>query len=104
MDESLEYFSSQGKPLRASMSLNLSQQSIQEFAFADSGGAGAAGGAPSTPGTAPLAQAPAGSTLPGIAAANGSGSSWQSIASANGIENPRQLAAGQLIDLNLGVR
>jgi hypothetical protein len=30
----------------------------------------------------------------------GSGADWQSIASFNGIENPRLLGAGTLIDLN----
>ena len=33
----------------------------------------------------------------------GQGDDWQSIASANGIENPRMLAPGQLIDMSAGV-
>jgi hypothetical protein len=105
LEETLEYFSPQGKPLRASLALSLSQQKIQ-FAFRDTGAgpAGAAGGgagAPgSTPGTQPLAQAPAGSTVQGLADDAGKGD-WQSIAAANGIENPRLLAPGALLDLNV---
>ena len=33
LEESLEFFSNEGKPLRASMSLNLSQQKITKFIF-----------------------------------------------------------------------
>jgi hypothetical protein len=104
LEETLEYFSPQGKPLRASCGVSLSQQKIQ-FAFRDTGsggtdsGAGGPGGA-STPGTSPLAQAPAGSTVQSLADGAGKGD-WQSIAAANGIENPRLLAPGQLINLNV---
>jgi Contractile injection system tube protein len=104
LEETLEYFSPQGTPLRASCGISLSQQKIQ-FAFRDTGsggtdsGAGGPGGA-ATPGTQPLAQAPAGSTVQGLADGAGKGD-WQSIAAANGIENPRMLAPGQLLDLNI---
>jgi Contractile injection system tube protein len=106
LEETLEYFSPQGKPLRASLALGLSQQKIQ-FAFRDTGagpagaGGGAGPGAPgATPGTQPLAQAPAGSTVQSLADDAGKGD-WQSIAAANGIENPRLLAPGALLDLNV---
>jgi hypothetical protein len=100
LEESLEFFSAEGKPLRASMSFTLSQQEIQ-FAFnerpdAQPGGAGRPG-----VGTKPMTQAPAGSTLQGLAARAGLGADWQAIAQANGIENPRLLQPGQLIDLNV---
>lgn len=105
LEENLEYWSHDGRPLRASLGLALSQQKIT-FAFNrdGAGGSPAAGGGrglPSTPGTSPLAQAPSGSTLQGLAAGAGVGADWQSIAAANGIENPRLLAPGQLIDLSL---
>jgi hypothetical protein len=103
MEESLEFFSPEGRPLRASVTLNVSQQKIQ-FAFAtiDDAGAGARGAAnrPTTPGTRPLTQAPAGSSLQGLAGAAGKGDAWMDIGIANGIENPRLLEPGQLIDLN----
>lgn len=102
LEETLEYFSSEGKPLRASLALTLSQQKIQ-FAFRDtgSGGGGTAGGPGATPGTKPLAQAPAGASVQGLADAAGKGGDWQSIAAANGIENPRALSAGAMLDLDL---
>jgi hypothetical protein len=104
LEESLEYFSAEGRPLRASMALGLSQQKIQPYAFNNlppppPGAAGPRGGAPV--GTSPLTQAPAGATLQGLVAGAGSGVSWQSIAAANGIDNPRLLQPGQLIDLSV---
>jgi hypothetical protein len=106
MEESLEYFSHDGQPLRASIGLALSQQKITAFAFGTPGaggvGAGALGGG--TPGTRPLTAAPAGATLQGLADRAGKGGDWQAIASANGIENPRLLQPGQLIDLRVTTR
>jgi nucleoid-associated protein YgaU len=109
LEENLEFFSPEGRPLRASMSVALSQQRITKFAFRDIPAAGGLGGAaaagvPPTPGTEALAEASDGSTVQSLAgspgAAPGSGSDWQSIAAANGIENPRLLEPGQLLDLN----
>jgi hypothetical protein len=99
LEESLEFFSSEGKPLRASMSLNLSQQKITKFTFRDTGKAPGTGATP-PPGTRALTEAPAGSTLQGLASILGKGAIWQGIAEANGIENPRLLPPGQLIDMN----
>jgi hypothetical protein len=109
LEESLEFFSPDGRPLRASLSLSLAQQQITEYGFgsASGGGPGAAsggggpGGTPSSPGTSPLAQATAGATLAGLAAAAGVGGNWQGIAAANGIEDPLRLQAGALVDLSL---
>jgi Contractile injection system tube protein/LysM domain len=100
LEESLEFFSEDGRPLRASMTLNLSQQKITDFAFAK---LKSSGGLPA-PGTRPLTQAPTGSTLQGMAASQGKGNNWQSIAQANNIENPRRLQPGQLIDMNAALR
>jgi hypothetical protein len=103
LEETLEFFSSDGKPLRASMSLALSQQRITRFAFRGPGGAlggGLGGGGLTLPGTQALTQAPAGATLQDLAAQAGLGDNWQAIAVANGIENPRRLEPGQLINLN----
>jgi hypothetical protein len=109
LEESLEFFSPDGRPLRASLSVSLSQQQITEFGFgsAGSGGPGAGsggsgpGGGPSSPGTAPLAQASAGATLAGLAASAGAGANWQAIAAGNGIEDPLRLQTGALVDLGL---
>ncbi len=103
LEESLEFFSDEGLPLRASMSLSMSQQKIQEFAGRQGGaqppGAGGPGGG--APGARPLIQISAGLTLQGVAASQGQGANWQAIAAANGIENPRLLPPGQFIDINL---
>ena len=99
MEESLEFFSSEGKPLRASVSFSLSQQKIQKFVFRGAGGIPGLTGA----GTNPLVQAAAGATLQGIADSMGQGGNWQAIASANGIENPRSLQAGQLVNTNVSI-
>lgn len=137
LEESLELFSFEGRPLRATMSLAISQQRITEFKINNvntAPGVTRRGGA--APGTSPLTEAPAGSSLQGLASNNGitggagfgagisaglsagisggvsagiggsigasasGGLDWQTIAQANGIENPRLLKPGQLIDLN----
>jgi Contractile injection system tube protein len=109
VEETLDYWSNDGKPLRANISVSMSQQKIEAFKITNRqagpaqqiaqlvGRGGFAGGQP--PGTAPLAQAAAGASLQGLADASGIGD-WQSIATANGIENPRLLAPGQLLNLN----
>jgi hypothetical protein len=107
LEESLEFFSEDGLPLRASMAIAMSQQKIQEFSGQAAGPAGAtppgASRSPSggAPGATPQVQAPAGASLQGLAGQAGVSASWQAIADANGIDNPRQLQPGQLIDLNL---
>jgi hypothetical protein len=104
MEETLELFSFEGRPLRASVAITLSQQKITAFKF------NAANAPPpvtrqggAAPGTSPLTEAPAGSSLQSLTANQpglGVGADWQSIAAANGLENPRLLKPGQLIDLN----
>jgi hypothetical protein len=91
MEETLEFFSKDGRPLRASVAMNLSQQKILKATFVGDG---------RVPGTRPMTAAPAGSSLQGLAAGAGRGGDWQSIAQANGIENPRRLEPGQLVNLN----
>jgi hypothetical protein len=104
LEETLEFWSPDGRPLRASLSFGLSQQKIT-FAFNPEKAQGASIGpaAGATPGTRPLARAAAGATLPGLASVAGAGPSWQSIAAANGIEDPLRLPAGQLVDLSARV-
>ncbi|MCE2909228.1 MAG: LysM peptidoglycan-binding domain-containing protein [Betaproteobacteria bacterium] len=94
IEETIEFFSPEGKPLRASIALGLSQQTILLNQLGDGA---RPPGTPRGPGVNPLTAAAAGSTLQGLAAA--AGGDWQRIAAANGIDNPRQLVPGQLIDL-----
>ncbi len=106
LEESLEFFSPDGRPLRASLSLALSQQRITEFTFRPPSGAPGAStpsGAPAA-GTQPLTPAPAGATVQGLAAQQGRADDWQAIAAANGVENPRRLEPGTLLDLGAGRR
>jgi hypothetical protein len=95
LEESLEFFSPEGRPLRASVSLGLSQQKIEFIPPPRSQPPGAG-----APGTSPLAEAPSGSSLQKLAAGLGKAQDWQRIARNNGIENPRLLSPGQLIDMN----
>jgi hypothetical protein len=106
LEESLEFFSPEGKPLRAALSLSMSQPRITAFRFAQPAGRAAASAGRPRPaadaagaGTSPLTPAPAGATLQSVAAAAGLGADWKAVAAANGIDNPRQLAPGQLLDL-----
>jgi Contractile injection system tube protein/LysM domain len=106
LEESLEFFSNDGRPLRASMSLTLSQQKIRAFKFEkEKGPPPPAGSAAADPGaragTKPFTPAHAGSTVQSLADSKGQGGNWQAIAAANNIENPRLLAPGQLIDLDV---
>jgi hypothetical protein len=110
MEETLELFSFEGRPLRASVAIALTQQKITEFKFNQANDPPPVtfrGGA--APGTQPVTEAPANSNLQSMAAnqpgssgsgAGAAGGGWQAIAAANGIENPRLLQPGLLIDLN----
>jgi hypothetical protein len=107
LDESLEFFSNDGRPLRASVSLALSQQKIQAFKFEKTEFQPRAAAAPNAadpsaaPGTKPFTPAPVGSSIQLLADLQSKGADWQAIAAANNIENPRLLAPGQLIDLDM---
>lgn len=96
LEETLEFFSPDGKPLRASIGLTLSQQKILESKFEGEGRV------PARPGQKPLKAAKQGESLQSMAGKNGK-SDWQSIAAGNGIEDPLRMAPGALVDLNLNV-
>jgi Contractile injection system tube protein len=90
LDETLEFFSPDGKPLRASINLTLSQQKILESKFEKM---------PAQPGQVPLKAAKQGDSLPGMAGKDGK-ADWQSIAAGNGIEDPLRMTPGALVNLN----
>jgi len=102
LEESLEYFSSDGKPLRASISMTLSQQKILETKFGDMATIPVRPGH-KPPGHAPMKQARDGDSLQSMAANKKGGNGWQGIAAANDIEDPLRMVPGQLIDLNASV-
>jgi hypothetical protein len=95
LEETLDFFSSEGIPLRATMTLNLTQQKIDTYKFP----AKASDKKP-LPGTRPLTPVAKGATAQSLASDAGKGDDWQSVAAANGIENPRQLQAGMLLDMD----
>ncbi|RTL46563.1 MAG: peptidoglycan-binding protein [Burkholderiales bacterium] len=119
MEENVEFFSPKGEALRASITMNMIQQQILVPAFTGDGTVpGArplwpAGGGQSLQALQDAARAsgaarpssPGGATGGGLGGAAGGGAAfqtggWQAIALANGIENPRAMAPGQLIDLS----
>jgi hypothetical protein len=103
MDETLELWSEDGIPLRATVTMNLSQQGVV-FGWNPSATPPPAGAGPGgAPGTAPLQAARAGDSVQGLAARAGKAGDWKQIASANGIENPRNLPTGQLLNLNIKI-
>lgn len=101
LEESLELFSPEGRPLRASVAFTLSQQKIAAFVIRQAAAPPPGAGARAA-GTTPLTAAPEGATLQALAAGAGQAAAWKDIATANGIEDPRRLRPGQLVDLTLG--
>jgi hypothetical protein len=105
MEETLEFFSFEGRPLRASVTMTISQQKITTFTFNDAAEPpGVQRGNRPAAGTQPQTPAAQGSNLQSMTAAQpggAQGGDWQSVATANGIENPRLLQPGQLIDFSL---
>jgi hypothetical protein len=92
MDENLEFFSSSGVPMRATVSLSLSQQELQfQVGTAEAEAAG----------TSPFEEAKAGDSVQQMAAKAGN-PDWKNVALANGIENPRMLAPGTLLNMSAG--
>jgi hypothetical protein len=98
-EETLEFFSPDGQPLRASVSFSLAQQKITEFAFGDGKDKVTPPGA-SEAGQRPLDATSEGVSVPQMAAAQGKAGEWKRVAAANNIENPRNLPPGQLLDMN----
>ena len=90
MDENLEFFSSSGVPMRATVSLSMSQQELQ-FQVGDAAAEAA--------GTNSFEEAKAGDSVQQMAAKAGN-RDWKGVALANGIENPRRLAPGALVNLS----
>jgi hypothetical protein len=91
MDETLDYFSEEGLPLRANISLSISRQEL-EFLSLDKEAGGGAG--------VPLETANFRDSIQGLAGRNGKSGDWKCIAAANNIDDPLRLSAGALINVN----
>lgn len=99
LDETLEYFSADGIPLRASMSFGLTQQKIVAFE-GKSGTASPIGNGLPQRGTTPLTPSREGESVQQMVARSPGASDWKAVASANGIENPRFVPTGTFMNLN----
>ncbi len=91
MDETLDLFSTDGLPLRASVNISVSRQ---EIIFDPKKTAVLTG----APGVQPFDVMNAGEPLQKRA-----GTDWRQAALANGIENPRMMSPGALVNLSAGV-
>jgi hypothetical protein len=84
LNETLDYFSSDGRPLRSTIAVEISQQEIQFRFNPDFKG----------PGTRPQTPARQGDSVQQMTARQGRQDQWKDRASANGIENPRGIGPG----------
>lgn len=105
MNETLELWSEDGRPLRAAVSISLKQPGIQ-FEFEDNPNATPppAGGTGAPAGTTPQTPAPQGANLQSMVAQAGLKADWKAVATLNGIENPRHLPTGALINLQVSAK
>jgi len=98
VNETLDYWTEDGRPLQAKVSVSMSRQEINVRPPTLTNPDGT-----TAPGTAPLSQARSGDSVAGLAGRDGAASDWKQVAAANGIENPRALGAGTLLNLKAGV-
>lgn len=122
MDEALELFSEHGVPLRATVKLSMAGVQLEKqlpdtssgsagigFAAGASFSAGASVGfsaqaginAGIAVGTTPLTLSQSGDTLQSLTGRAGISGSWKAVASANNIDNPRQVDPGTVLNLNV---
>lgn len=119
MDETLDLFSDQGVPLRATVSLSMTEVSLDPASPGGAGqglglsasvgfSAGASAGFSASAslnagiavGTTPLTLSQSGDTLQSLAGRAGISGSWQAVATANNIDNPRLMQPGTVLNLN----
>jgi Contractile injection system tube protein len=96
MDESLELFSPDGRPLRARVSISISSQEIQERI--DPSTLPGPGGP--TPGTTPRQQVRQGESVQQLVGRSGNPDQWPEVAEVNGIEQPRLPPTGLRVDVH----
>jgi len=95
LNETLELFSADGRPLRSRMSLGFTSQDIKfrVQGLSDGGGGGGVG----SPGQTPQTPVKQGDSVQQLAGQSGKPGDWKAIAAANGIENPRLPQVGALL-------
>lgn len=97
INETLEFFSEDGRPLRASVSVSLTKQEVEVKFGNQRATAGENTGA--APGAQPLEDARQNEPIQQAAARGGRPHQWQDQALANQIENPRHIPSGTLLNL-----
>ncbi len=119
MTETLDFFSEQGVPLRATVHLTMSEIALERndpanftaslsLGLSASIGASAGVGFSASAslsagidvGTTPLTLSQAGDTIQGLADRAGASVSWKAIASANNIDNPRMIPQGTVLNVS----
>jgi hypothetical protein len=98
VDETIDFFSEDGVPLRATVGVSISKQEIKFDSSRAMESSPFQTSAQKPAGITPLKAATSGDTLAKLA-----GPDYKSVAAANGIENPRMLAPGTLLDLSGGL-
>jgi hypothetical protein len=99
MQETLDYFSEGGTPLRATVALGLSRLDIVFPKDLPEPGQPTPAG---QPGTTQLTPMPSNKTLPQMAGNNGNSANYKSIAAANNVDDPLHVAPGMMLDLSAG--
>lgn len=96
MNETLEFFSNEGRPLRASVSISITQQKVDpKIAGANGRGTSSPDAGASQQQQTPRTTAREGESVQQHAArTTGNPSNWRDIAERNDIENPRRIPAG----------
>lgn len=102
MDETLEYFSEKGVPLRASVSISIKRDALVLYSKERQGGRSEQKNQGMGEVT-PLSPVRAGDSVQSMAGRQGNSTNWKSIAAANGIDDPLRLEAGAMINLNVKV-
>jgi hypothetical protein len=99
MQETLEYFSESGTPLRATIALGISRMDIVLPDNLPAPGQPTPAG---QPGTTQLTPTQSDKSVPQMAAASGNSANWKSIAAASGIDDPLHVSAGTMLNINAG--
>lgn len=101
LNENLELWSEDGYPLRSILSLSMSQPGIQ-LSGRDNIKLSVSAQVNAQAGIQAMTPALQGGTLQSMVANAGVNADWKAVAAINGIENPRNLSAGALVDLDVG--
>jgi hypothetical protein len=90
--------------LSAGASAGLSAGASAGFSAGVSAGLSAGASAGASIGTTPLTLTQSGDSMQAIAARAGGSASWKTVAAANGIDNPRMMPPGTIIDANASLQ